>query len=380
MIKIIKNAKLIDNSIVDILIVNDKIIDISRDLNKYKSIPSSLECEVIDANKNYVIPSYVDNHEHIIGGGGEDGFISKIGEMSSIDILKNGVTTVVGVLGTDTITRSVENLVSKTKALNTDDLTAFCLTGGYQFPSPTITGSVGKDIVFINEIIGAKIAISDHRCYNPNKDDLIKLLSEIRVAALLAKKVGILNIHVGWGKGNMNVLYDILNETNIPINTIRPTHITNNDKVFEQAMDLTKKKGYMDITIDENPEKTFSYLEKVYDLGDIDYVTMSTDANGSCPIWKDGKVLGMKKSDNAIIHNLVRYLVCVKNYPISEAIRFVTVNPSRALGLTSKGSIEKDKDADMIIMDNDYYIDSVISKGNTIVKEKKLVKRSYYEE
>ena len=35
----------------------------------------------------------------------------------------------------------------------------------------------------------------------------------------------------------MDVLFDILNETNIPINTIRPTHITNNEKVFEQAME-----------------------------------------------------------------------------------------------------------------------------------------------
>lgn len=380
MIKQIINAKLPSGVIVNILIVNDKIIDISANKNYNNVLNSINDFEVIDAHNNYVIPSYVDNHEHIIGGGGEDGFISKIGEMSSIDILKNGVTTVVGVLGTDTLTRSVENLVSKTKALNSDDLTAYCLTGGYQYPSPTITGSIGKDIVFINEIIGAKIAISDHRCYNPNKDDLIKMLSEIRVAALLSKKIGILNIHVGWGKGNMDVLFDILNETNIPINVIRPTHITNNDKVFKQAMQLTKKKGYMDITIDENIEKTYYYLTKAHKMGNIDYITMSTDANGSCPIWKDGKVLGMKKSDNSIIHKLVKYLICEKKYSVDDAIRFVTSNPSKALGLQNKGEILVGNDADMIIMDNDYNIDTVISKGKTIVKEKELIKRSYYNE
>lgn len=380
MIKLIINAKLPDDNIVNILIVNDKIIDVSNK-KKYCDLRNRVsDMEIIDAHNNYVIPSYIDNHEHIIGGGGEDGFISKIDEMSSIDILKNGVTTVVGVLGTDTLTRSVENLVSKAKAFNCDDLTAFCLTGGYQYPSPTITGSVGKDIVFINEIIGAKIAISDHRCYNPNKDDLIKLLSEIRVAALIAKKVGILNIHVGWGKGNMDVLFDILNETNIPINTIRPTHITNNEKVFEQAMELTRKNGYMDITIDENLEKTYHYLKRVYEMGDINYITMSTDANGSCPIWDKGKVLGMKKSDNSIIHGLVKYLICKQNYSVNDAIRFVTTNPSRALGLLRKGSIKLNNDADMIIMDNDYNIDTVISKGKIIVKEKKLIKRSYYSE
>ena len=380
MIKLIINAKLPNDNIVNILIVNDKIIDVSNN-KKYNDLLNNIsDFEIIDARNNYVIPSYIDNHEHIVGGGGEDGFISKIDEMSSIDILKNGVTTVVGVLGTDTLTRSVENLVSKTKALNSDDITAFCLTGGYQYPSPTIIGSVGKDIVFINEIIGAKIAISDHRCYNPNKDDLIKLLSEIRVASLIARKIGILNIHVGWGKGNMDVLFDILNETNIPINTIRPTHITNNEKVFEQAMELTRKNGYMDITIDENIEKTYYYLRKAHKMGNINYITMSTDANGSCPIWKDGKVLGMKKSDNSIIHRLVRYLICEKKYSVNDAIRFVTSNPSKALGLQNKGEILEANDADMIIMDNDYNIDTVISKGKTIVKEKKLIKRSYYNE
>lgn len=380
MIKLIENAKLSSGDIVNILIVNNKIVDISSN-KKFDNIFKNIsDVEIIDAKMNYIIPSYIDNHEHIIGGGGEDGFISKIEEMSSIDILKNGVTTVVGVLGTDTLTRSVENLVSKTKAFNSDDITAFCLTGGYQYPSPTITGSVGKDIVFINEIIGAKIAISDHRCYNPNKNDLIKLLSEIRVASLLSKKIGILNIHVGWGKGNMDVLFDILNETNIPINVIRPTHITNNENVFKQAMELTKKKGYMDVTIDEDYSKTVYYLKKIIDLGNIDYITMSTDANGSCPIWANGSVIGMRKSNNSLIHNLVKYLICYEKISVMDAIRYVTVNPSRALGLINKGNIIVNNDADIIIMDNDYNIDTVLSSGKTIMKEKKLIKRSYYSE
>ncbi len=70
--------------------------------------------------------------------------------------------------------------------------------------------------------------------------------------------------------------------------------------------------------------------------------------------------------------------MCVKNYTVSDAIRFITINSSKALGLFSKGSIEINKDADIIIMD--YYIDTVISNGNTIIKEKKLIKRSYYGE
>ena len=76
----------------------------------------------------------------------------------------------------------------------------------------------------------------------------------------------------------------------------------------------------------------------------------------------------------------VKYLICKQKYSVNDAIRFVTTNPSKALGLQNKGKILEGNDADMIIMDNDYNIDTVISKGKIIVKEKKLIKRSYYSE
>ena len=71
-------------------------------------------------------------------------------------------------------------------------------------------------------------------------------------------------------------------------------------------------------------------------------------------------------------------MIC--DFHLQDAIRFITINSGKALGLFSKGSIEINKDADIIIMDDDYYIDTVISNGNTIIKEKKLIKRSYYSE
>ena len=84
MIKIIKNAKLINNEIVNILIIYDKIVSVSK--KDYIDLVKNMDCEVIDAKNNYVIPSYIDNHVHIIGGGGEDGFISKINELDATDV------------------------------------------------------------------------------------------------------------------------------------------------------------------------------------------------------------------------------------------------------------------------------------------------------
>lgn len=371
---------ILNNKKVDILIIDNKITTIGNlDENQIKKLLKS-DFDIINAKDKYIIPGFIDNHVHITGGGGESGFESRVPEISLSDISKYGVTSLVGVLGTDSITRTVENLVAKTKALNNEGLTVFCLTGAYEYPSPTITGSVQKDIAYINEIIGCKIAISDHRCYNPNKDDLIKLLSQIRVASLVANKPGILNIHMGWGKGNMDVLFEILNETNIPAKHIRPTHITNNERVFEQAVELCKMNTFCDITASKDHEKTAFYINKSKELGIDDNITISSDSNGSCPIWVNNECKGITKSTMSGILGYIIILVKKYNYTLEEAIKYVTVNAAKALNLNNKGSITENYDADVNIINEDLEIDTVISKGKILVKDKKIVKKGYYEE
>lgn len=376
---LVKNCNL-NGIITNLLIINDKIIKIGKiDKEAISWLLSSCELEELDAKNNPILPSYIDTHVHITGGGGEQGFSSKVEEIKLSDITKNGVTTLVGVLGTDTITRSIENLVSKTKALNEEGITAFCLTGGYEFPSPTITGRVQKDIAFISEIIGVKIAISDHRCYNPNKDDLIKLMSEVRVASLISNKPGIINYHMGWGKGNMDILLEILNETNIPAKHIRPTHISNNEKVYEQSLEICKLGGFIDITAGQDVDKISYYVDKTIKNGYLSNLTVSSDSNGSCPIWFNNECIGMSASDMSGLHMLVKKLVIDYNYDINEAIKLLTCNPAKALNLNSKGTINEGFDADLLILDDDLNINTVISKGKTMVRDKKIIKRGVYE-
>ena len=40
------------------------------------------------------------------------------------------------------------------------------MTGAYGYPGPTITGEADRDIVFIEKVLGVKLAISDHRAPN----------------------------------------------------------------------------------------------------------------------------------------------------------------------------------------------------------------------
>ncbi len=80
----------------------------------------------------------------MIGGGGEAGPTTRTPEVALSRLTEAGVTSVVGLLGTDSISRHPESLLAKTRALNEEGISAWMLTGAYHVPSRTITGSVEK--------------------------------------------------------------------------------------------------------------------------------------------------------------------------------------------------------------------------------------------
>ena len=99
----------------DILIAGDKILKIAPHIDfTYEGM------EIINAAGKKAVPGLMDQHVHITGGGGESGMKSRVTELCLGDIIQSGVTTIVGLLGTDSFTRSVENLVAKAKGLNED--------------------------------------------------------------------------------------------------------------------------------------------------------------------------------------------------------------------------------------------------------------------
>ena len=141
----------------DVLVAGGKIERIADHLPDYEG------AEVIDGEGKILTPGIIDRHVHITGGGGEGSFHTQAPPVQLSRLLLGGVTTVVGVLGTDGISRSVENLVAKAKSLKEEGISAYCCCGAYGYPGPTITGSISKDIMFVNEIFGLKLAVSDHR-------------------------------------------------------------------------------------------------------------------------------------------------------------------------------------------------------------------------
>ena len=190
-------------------------------------------------------PGLIDRHVHVTGGGGEGSFHTRTPQVELSSILKAGITTVLGLLGTDDMSRSVENLLAKVKALKEEGITAYALCGAYGYPPVTLTGSVKKDIAFVDEIMGLKLALSDHRAPNISVDELIRLGSDVRTAGMIGGKPGFIVLHMGRGKKKLGPVFEALAETDIPVKTFQPTHMSrNHEPVSYTHLDVYKRQEY----------------------------------------------------------------------------------------------------------------------------------------
>ena len=87
-----------------ILVGGGAIISIVHDEFPIENL-TGLGVRVVDAAGGYVVPGLVDIHVHVTGGGGEMGPASRTPEGTLGEILDAGITTVVGILGTDCVSR-----------------------------------------------------------------------------------------------------------------------------------------------------------------------------------------------------------------------------------------------------------------------------------
>ena len=324
--------------------------------------------EVIDGKGMRAIPGYIDQHVHITGGGGEGGFSNQVPPLKFRAPVKAGITTIVGLLGTDGTTRSVESLVAKAKAFREQGLTCYCLTGAYQYPSPNVTGSVRRDIVMLEECIGVKIAICDHRSATITRDELIRLASDAHQAGVLSGKPGIVLLHTGSGKDQLNIIFEALEHSEVPIATFRPTHVAGK---IDQAIKFANMGGFIDITCDpDNMAKRCALIHRAMIECPEGSVTLSTDGNGSLPVWNAKKeMIGIGAGKVISLHNTIKGLVEYEQMPLEDAITIATKNPAKALGLEGKkGCLTPGADADILLLDEELNIDTTIALGRLLLQ------------
>ncbi|MEK2645279.1 amidohydrolase family protein [Bdellovibrio sp. BCCA] len=319
-----------------------------------------LDVKVYDCTGCFVIPGILDPHLHLAGGSGEKGgFSSQSAAITIAECVRGGVTTLVGTLGVDTTTKTMPELVARARAFNDVGLTAYCYTGGYDCPPRTITDSVRHDVIYIPEIIGVgEIAIADRRAPEPTLHDLARSMVDAYVGGMLSNKPGISHIHAGGGDRRLQTLRDLMEVHVIVPHKIHITHIGRSKALVEEAIEMAKRGCFVDLDL---WDRDFVYWYKVYrDLGGpLDQLTVSSDAGIGSPseLWWE-----------------LRDAVLNHGYTLEELLPHFTVNTARALGLSRKGRILVEHDADLTVIDaKNFEIKHVISRGQVFLEDGKFV-------
>lgn len=170
------------------------------------------------------------------------------------------------------------------------------LTGAYSLPSPTITGSIDRDVALIDKIIGVKCAISDHRSSAPDTSVLANMAAQSRVGGLLGRKPGISVFHMGDSPRMLEPLYQILNYCDVPITKLLPTHVNRAEPLFRAALEYARKGGYIDITssIEEPVDPATAIATALRQNVPLSRITLSSDGNGSQPEFDElGNLTGI---------------------------------------------------------------------------------------
>lgn len=369
----------------DILISGETIVAIADKIETSTLKP--FDVIVIDAKGKRAIPGLIDAHVHIAGAGGEGGPSTRTPEMQLSQMIVGGITSIVGCLGTDGVTRRPDSVLMKVKSLKAEGVSAWMYTGSYQVPTPTITGAIDRDLALVDEVIGVgEIALSDHRSSVPTTNELIRIAEQARVGGMLGGKAGIVNIHMGDAKNPFNPIVEAVKNSELKYKQFFPTHCNRNDYIFEDAKTYGKE-GYVDITASSYPYfaeyevKPSTSIKEFLNAGvPIEHITMTSDGNGSLPHFDDnGELVRLEMGQPKSIFTEMSEAVTMDKLPLEVALKTVTSNVSRILKLRNKGNIRVGADADIVLIERDFTITEVISRGRVMLSDKKLLVKGTYE-
>ncbi len=371
----------------DLLVAGHKIAALQQGFDIGSS---NLPVEIIDASHCYLIPGFVDSLVHFIGGGGEGGFASRTPEMQLTDATLGGITTAIGVLGTDATTRTLTNLLAKAHALETEGISTYCHTGSYEIPCRTLMGTITDDLILIDKFIGVgEIAISDFRSSQPTIEEIRKVAAAAKVGGILSGKAGVVSVHVGSGESLLQPLWQAVAGTELKLSQFYPTHINRNEALFQAGLEFAKAGGVIDFTtsttnydLQHGEVAAAEALARALQAGiPAMNLTLSSDGNASLPVYNDqGELVGLEVGQVHTLYQVARQAVLQYQVPLSDAITAITAAPAAVLGLKHKGRIAVAMDADLVLLNkSDLTIRDVFAKGRQLVKDGKAIVKGTFE-
>jgi beta-aspartyl-dipeptidase (metallo-type) len=337
-----------------VLVDHDKIIKVGE-VDRGALEKLGVEHEIVDATGCLVTPGLIDPHVHLLGGSGENGLSMQSPMIFLSELIRAGITTVVGVLGTDTTMKTMAGLLARVKGLNEEGLTAKMWVGGYNVPPVTVMDSIREDMLFIDEVIGAgEIAISDQRSLQVERESLARLVLDTHVGSLLTRKAGVTHFHVGEEPTRLAPLRELVEKYAIEYAWLYPTHISRSDELMREAIEMSKRGSYVDIdTVDGDLPKQLSFFKE--NGGDPKKLTVSSDSGSTSP---------QKLFDG------FRSCVVEHGMALEDVLPHLTRNTAEVLKLGLKGRLADGLDADIMIMRRDTLdIVDLWAKGRRMIED-----------
>jgi beta-aspartyl-dipeptidase (metallo-type) len=366
-----------DCGVSDVLIAGTRIAKVDTKIDM-PSIGKLLK--VIDVSGKILVPGFIDQHVHILGGGGPS---SRIPELQQTALNTNGITTIVGLLGLDTVSKTLDTLLMKAKSLEIDGTNTFIYAGGFDFPPNTITGNLKRDLAIIDKVIGVKIALGEELGAQPSSQSLAQIFSDTVAGAKLGQKPGIIHIHIGdcLGRDPFSIIANAMDESGVSGKHIVLTHINWNMDILKRAVAFADKGTFLNLDSIFRPKYgandavlASNAITILLNAGiPLERVTMTTDANSV--ITPSFYATGLETLWIAI-----KEIYESGTLDLSAALNLVTRNPANILNLShTKGKIEEQADADIQILTPDLNLFALTSKGKFLIEQGKSVKHNLVE-
>ena len=256
------------------------------------------------------------------------------------------------------------------------------LTSFYGLPERTLTNSVAEDLIYIDKVIGCKLAMSDDRSSFPTELEILRLINQVRLGGFTSGKTGFLHIHLGNLPSGITTLLKIARDYPSLIKYISPTHMIRTEELFVQSVEFAKMGGYIDYSTGGTRFKQPSecVLEAIKLGVPLQNISFSSDGHGG--VRKENPVTGEITYRPAPLDlNLkeVSALALDGGMPLEQALMLITNTPASHMNLADKGKLETGFDADICLLDKHLKLISVISRGCMMMRDGEVIKKGRYE-
>jgi len=365
--------------ILNVTIWNGQIVSIGEKSEP----PSGVDTKIIEAEGRPLLPGLIDPHAHIMGASGVGGPLSRSAVQPLSQLTQAGITTVVSPLGTDSLSRTIPDLLMRAETSTAEGVTAYAYTGGWCNPVPTLTGDPQADVTFLPRILGIKVAIAEPMAPPMSVTELEHYAHAAVIGGRFADKQAILHAHIGDRAEGLLPLWEAGKSSGLPLDRFVATHINRNPGLLEMAIDFARAGGSIDVTGQIQDVRGYrqatpaaaAILKLIEANVPFERITLSTDSGGSYIHLNEGR---FQMAEPGTMWQTVQALAN-SGMNLTQIASVASHHAATLLGLTHKGQIAEGVDADLLLLSSDGDLDSVWSGGRLMAQQGKAVVIGDYE-